>query len=458
MDYSIALGVKPMQLDSPMNSLAQMLQIQQAQGANQLNALKMDEYKRSVDEQNQLRSLFATPGFDIAKPEWQQRAVSASPTGGMAFIKNASELAKSGLESEKIKQEIATKRAQAFGGVLVSVHDDPSDANVLQGLSVLDATGYDTSKLRAVFSEVADPKVRQQIIKGIAFQTPDGRAALEAIQPKFAFESDGKVKTPVPTNPLAPGYKLPTPITMTTTPGEDQTDRRTVSEGRLNRGATAENARLGREQTAELAAQAVTYKDTDEGTIALPSKLAPGSQPVGRPAVGADGKPLQGKTSLTETQGNATNFAARMKAASEVLNALEDKGVSTANMKTMAAGSNWTNWAASPEGRQYNQAAKNWVSANLRKESGAAIPTDEMAQEIKKYFPQPSDDQATIAQKRQARAIAEEGMMVQAGPGAKTVKATLEKTRVAPPRVGEVRDGHRYNGGNPADPNSWEKL
>lgn len=57
MDYSIAMGVKPMQLDSPMNSLAQMLQIQQAQGANQLNAMKMDEYRQGNERKNQLMAL-----------------------------------------------------------------------------------------------------------------------------------------------------------------------------------------------------------------------------------------------------------------------------------------------------------------------------------------------------------------------------------------------------------------
>jgi hypothetical protein len=26
------------------------------------------------------------------------------------------------------------------------------------------------------------------------------------------------------------------------------------------------------------------------------------------------------------------------------------------------------------------------------------------------------------------------------------------------PKVGEIQDGHRFKGGNPADPNAWEKV
>jgi len=56
------------------------------------------------------------------------------------------------------------------------------------------------------------------------------------------------------------------------------------------------------------------------------------------------------------------------------------------------------------ENRQlFEQAQDNFVSAVLRKESGAAISPLEKAQEAKKYFPQPGDGEKVLEQKRQAR-------------------------------------------------------
>jgi hypothetical protein len=135
---------------------------------------------------------------------------------------------------------------------------------------------------------------------------------------------------------------------------------------------------------------------------------------------------------LTEVQGNATNFAGRMTSAEAILDGLEAKGVNSGQLRTMAAGSAWTNFLASPEGQSYRQAAENWVTANLRKESGAAIGIQEMNKEIKKYFPIPGDSPATVEQKRQARAVAKEGMLVQAGPGAKQVPGIVQRGTGAP--------------------------
>lgn len=59
IDSSIALGVKPVQIESPMNALAQMMQIQQVQQSNQLNTLKMDEYQRGVGETNRVNALYS---------------------------------------------------------------------------------------------------------------------------------------------------------------------------------------------------------------------------------------------------------------------------------------------------------------------------------------------------------------------------------------------------------------
>lgn len=151
---------------------------------------------------------------------------------------------------------------------------------------------------------------------------------------------------------------------------------------------------------------------------------------------------------LTETQGNATTFAARMKDASRVIEQMESQGVSGSDARTMAAGNSYTNFLATPEGQQYRQAQENWVTANLRKESGAAIPKDEMDKDIAKWFPKIGDKPEVRAQKAQARKVAERGMLVQAGPGAKQVDKILQETAPAAKPSGDpVADALKKYGG-----------
>lgn len=72
---------------------------------------------------------------------------------------------------------------------------------------------------------------------------------------------------------------------------------------------------------------------------------------------------------------------------------------------------------ASDEQALYRQAQENWVRANLRKESGAAIPPDEMDAEIATYFPTAGElsNPKIIAQKRQARQVTMDAMRKNAG-------------------------------------------
>jgi len=61
------------------------------------------------------------------------------------------------------------------------------------------------------------------------------------------------------------------------------------------------------------------------------------------------------------------------------------------------------NAARSDAGQQYQQATANWLSANLRKESGAALGKKEIADERKKWFPTFGEGEASKLQKREAR-------------------------------------------------------
>ena len=80
------------------------------------------------------------------------------------------------------------------------------------------------------------------------------------------------------------------------------------------------------------------------------------------------------------------------------------------------------NFTASPAQQATDQARRNFVTAVLRKESGAAISPSEFENEAKKYFPQPNDDASTIRQKQHARETAIKALEIQAGPGANVIR------------------------------------
>jgi len=65
--------------------------------------------------------------------------------------------------------------------------------------------------------------------------------------------------------------------------------------------------------------------------------------------------------------------------------------------------------------QQYDQAARAWIAAILRQESGAAIPPDELTNYMRTYFPQTGDSQATIDQKARSRQTAMQSLQVSSG-------------------------------------------
>ena len=83
------------------------------------------------------------------------------------------------------------------------------------------------------------------------------------------------------------------------------------------------------------------------------------------------------------------------------------------------------NYSMSNEGQLYEQAKRDWVTANLRKESGAVIGVEEMENEIIKYFPIAGDNAQTIAQKQRSRQVAEAAMKTTAGEAYKRMKKSL---------------------------------
>lgn len=72
-------------------------------------------------------------------------------------------------------------------------------------------------------------------------------------------------------------------------------------------------------------------------------------------------------------------------------------------------------FVASPKGLEYERAKRDFINAQLRQESGAAIGEKEFENAERQYFPIPGDTPAVIERKRKARAEAIKGMIGSSG-------------------------------------------
>lgn len=70
IDYTIPNQIKGIQLESPMNAMAQAMQLRGLQEASQLNALKAQEYQQDVAEKNALAQIYANPKLKYGSPEF----------------------------------------------------------------------------------------------------------------------------------------------------------------------------------------------------------------------------------------------------------------------------------------------------------------------------------------------------------------------------------------------------
>ena len=189
------------------------------------------------------------------------------------------------------------------------------------------------------------------------------------------------------------------------------------------------------------------------GMTSVLDQTAPAAAPVGGP------RQLMGKgTALTESQGNATAYGMRMKEANSILNPLEKAGVKNTGLISGVVGSTLgvvpylgdklegmsgsvfnalpqILGGLSPEQQQVAQARINFITAVLRKESGASISPSEFVTAEKNYFPKPGDDQTVVAQKQKARDLAIKSMGIQAGPGAKHIEQYVPSGGAAAPTV-----------------------
>jgi len=116
-------------------------------------------------------------------------------------------------------------------------------------------------------------------------------------------------------------------------------------------------------------------------------------------------KTIRAQRQYSEYAGKAANFANRMQASNQILSRLETAGVNPSAIYAFGMGDR--------NAQAYRQAQRDFVTAVLRQESGAAIADSEFDSARQLYFPLPNDPPEVLLQKRAARQRAIDGMVQQ---------------------------------------------
>jgi len=451
------------------NQLAQY-QLGAAQRAEATQNALADAYSQSIDPNtgainyNKLTGLLAKGGggSQISGIEKTRREIEAAALAAK----------KTQVEIEKNQFDLQDKKLK-FAWNAVGSASTPQDAiqkiseGVKNGIFDMKSASTDIQQLQNMTPEQYQ-QYRVQKVMGIL----DAKDKLGFMLPKTARQDIGGQIVSIQDNPALPGYGMPIAggaIAKTPTFGERTAQgqlglaQQKFAWEQANPGfelKEAEDGSIVGVNKRTLQAFPVSIGGAAPAVAPIVQTGVPGARlpaPTGQAIPGMTsvldqqapatapmaGTPLRGKgTALTESQGNATAYGIRMKEANAILEPLENAGkTNTGLIKGAVSGAvglvpfigdkledvSGSVFNAlprflgglSPEQQQVAQARINFITAILRKESGAAIGASEFATAEKNYFPKPGDDAATIAQKQAARKTAIKAMEIQAGPGAK---------------------------------------
>lgn len=150
---------------------------------------------------------------------------------------------------------------------------------------------------------------------------------------------------------------------------------------------------------------------SDEGPVLVNTRTG-----TGKTILAPGGQRLAGvQKPLNDAQSKAYLFGSRMQESNEVLKELaKDENGNTTTSHPMARApllGNVVNAFQGENRQMLDQAKRDFMSAVLRRESGAAIADSEYSNADKQYFPQIGDSPAVIEQKSRNRQLALDGIL-----------------------------------------------
>lgn len=121
IDTSIPMGFRPIQIESPVNQMAALSQLQGLQQQQQMNALKMQEYQQQVQDRNELARIMGDPNLEYGSENFMRQVLARAPSKYEEIATRVAQredlkerTAKREYETEKLKAENKQRQLEEF--------------------------------------------------------------------------------------------------------------------------------------------------------------------------------------------------------------------------------------------------------------------------------------------------------------------------------------------------------
>lgn len=406
----ITRGMNRVELEPRSNALARMLKVQDMQQSGEMNALALDEKRRGMADEDQMRELTRQAGGDVNKLR-DLTYGAGNYKQGAVLDKTLADRKTTELANRKATLEQTLKTFEAMGQIMSGVKDPASyEAARQQAAQLLGPEA--AANLPAQY----DPVLIEQ-------------KRLQAMSVKDQAEQEHKRLTLAETSTHhRNAEKLTAQGHAVTMRGQDKVDARSRE---LNAN--------GKEIAAAAKKEAATDKDVTKFSNTLQKEGIPELETAVSGAEGAMGRYKKG----------------------------EVPGIGAVKNALPA-------FMMSDEGKDVRQALAQVRNIVLSARSGAAVTDQELrrlVEEIGTGAGMTEDDirkgltkirtRIDSIKTNAAAGVNDEVLKTYKDRGGIAINRGNAEAPTAPPKgpaAGTVQDGYRFKGGNPADPKSWEKV
>jgi hypothetical protein len=261
IDASIPLGVRPAQIENPMNALARVMQIKNMQQDGELGQMKMDEYRRGVQETAALNRLYSAAmkpdgSFDRAalfSGAAREGLGSKIPAWRKAFAEEDDATTK----AAQAKFKLATERHDYFKKTLGVLSQEPNltkEMVVQAGQSLVQQGILPQEMFQQSMANMPDDpaQLRARLVQGVKAQMSPEQI-FTVFAPKPEKQDNGQTISYVDNNPNSPTYGQATgaaPVQKVATPDSVLSAQTSEANNRRSVGAQYDLARATREAAA----------------------------------------------------------------------------------------------------------------------------------------------------------------------------------------------------------------